>query len=100
MASALKTHIVKVTGVPDELLQLLDDRVAKRHFGGRSQYLRDLMRRDLLDAASANPHPSGGARTVAEAEAIFERIESRDTSHVLPLAPGADSREAIYGDRA
>jgi hypothetical protein len=43
-----KSHVVKVTGVTDELLGLLDGRVRARHSTGRSEYIRDLLRQDLL----------------------------------------------------
>jgi len=99
MSSKTKAHVVKVTGVPDDLLHMLDARVGKRRSGGRSKYVRDLIRRDLLGSVEDRDPQSNGRPTVADAEAIFRRIESRATSHIQPLAPGADSRETIYGDR-
>ncbi|HET6383729.1 MAG TPA: hypothetical protein VFJ58_10080 [Armatimonadota bacterium] len=51
---ALRT--IKVTGVSEELLRLLDDRIRVRHATGRSEYIRELIRKDLLDhAASGAP---------------------------------------------
>jgi hypothetical protein len=43
-----KSHVVKVTGVSDELLGLLDSRVLARHATGRSEYIRELLKRDLI----------------------------------------------------
>ena len=94
----LKTRVVRISGIPEEMLAQPDERVAKRWNGGRSQYVRDLIKQDLLarpERAEMNPV----AQSVDEAMAVFDRIESRDTSRVKPLAPGADSREAIYGAR-
>lgn len=41
-----KSSVIKVTGVPEELLHLLDERVKTRHYAGRSEYIRELIRRD------------------------------------------------------
>jgi len=48
MPQAAKSHIVKVTGITEELLKLLDERVRQRHSTGRAEYVRDLIRRDVL----------------------------------------------------
>jgi hypothetical protein len=48
MAQATKSHIVKVTGITDDLLRLLDERVRQRHSTGRAEYIRELIRRDVL----------------------------------------------------
>ena len=100
MPTPTKTQVVKVTGVPEELLRLLDDQVAKRHYAGRSEYVRELIRKDLLSGAAPSSLPAFGAKSVSEAEAVFARIEARDTANIRPLAQGADSRDAIYADRA
>ena len=99
MASATKTHVVKVTGVSDDLLRLLDVRVSQRHYGGRAEYLRELLRRDLLDRPEASTPSASTARSAAEIASIFSQIDAINTSQIEPLAPGADSREAIYGNR-
>lgn len=39
---------IKVTGVPQDLVALLDDRVKRRHAAGRSEYVRELIRKDVL----------------------------------------------------
>ena len=43
-----KSHVVKITGITEELLGMLDERVRQRHAMGRSEYIRELLRRDLL----------------------------------------------------
>jgi len=98
MATTTKTHVMKITGVPEELLQLVDNRVSERHYAGRSEYVRELIRRDMTEGTHSTKLTDLKPHTEAELSAIFARIESRDWGHVQPLAPGADSREAIYGD--
>ena len=51
----MASHTIKVTGVPEELLQLLDQRIRTRHATGRSEYIRELIRRDVLAAPGAAP---------------------------------------------
>lgn len=48
----MASHTIKVTGVSDELLQLLDQRIQARHATGRAEYIRELIRRDVLPAES------------------------------------------------
>ena len=48
MSTSAKSHVIKITGFPDELLKLLDARVKERHATGRAEYLRELVRKDLL----------------------------------------------------
>jgi hypothetical protein len=48
----MASHTIKVTGVPEELLQLLDQRIRTQHATGRSEYIRELIRRDVLGAAA------------------------------------------------
>jgi len=40
-------HVLKVGGIPDDLLRRIDERVSGRRLGGRAQYIRDLIERDL-----------------------------------------------------
>ncbi|HET6385132.1 MAG TPA: ribbon-helix-helix domain-containing protein [Armatimonadota bacterium] len=44
----MPSHTIKVTGVPEELVRLLDERIKRRHAAGRSEYLRELIRKDVL----------------------------------------------------
>ncbi len=52
-------HTLKVTGVSEELLRLLDDQIRARHVSGRSEYIRELIRRDVL------PIGANGTNTAA-----------------------------------
>jgi len=56
------SHVVKVTGMSEELLELLDARVKQQKATGRAEYIRELIRRDAL-TSSAMPTPQArGAR--------------------------------------
>ncbi len=44
----MATHTIKVTGVSDRLLDLLDRRIEEQHATSRAEYLRELIRRDVL----------------------------------------------------
>jgi len=52
----MPSHTIKVTGVSPELLQLLDERIRAQHAAGRSDYIRELIRKDILEAPA-----NGGA---------------------------------------
>jgi len=49
----MASRTIKVTGISDELLQLLDARVQSQHGTGRSEYIRNLLRRDLLSGSES-----------------------------------------------
>lgn len=49
------SQVVKVTGMSEELLRLLDARVKQQQATGRAEYIRELIRRDALLSAS-QPH--------------------------------------------
>ena len=51
----MATHSIEVTGISDELLEALDRRVRSGRVAGRSEYLRELLARDL----AAEEPPSG-----------------------------------------
>ena len=83
MPQATKSHIVKVTGITDDLLHLLDERVRQRHSTGRAEYVRELIRRDVLGEsvgtfreilapvhAESRKHP----QTEEELEAYFDQV--------------------------
>jgi metal-responsive CopG/Arc/MetJ family transcriptional regulator len=55
------SHVIKVSGVSDELLTRIDDRWKAQHFADRSEYVRDLIRRDILDRETAPKHPESGS---------------------------------------
>lgn len=73
----MATHTIKVTGVGDGLLELLDRRIRERHATGRAEYIRELIRRDVLDPLPAPGrmsevlapvHQEGRARGYTEAD--------------------------------
>ena len=98
MAMNARAHVVKVTGVSDELLRLFDERVRELHYAGRAEYVRELIRRDLLAGNGFRASPNR-SQAVRNAQAVFARIEERGRLGVEPLSPGADSRAAIYADQ-
>lgn len=74
----MATYTLEVTDVPEDLLQLLDQRV-RRQAKDRSAYIRDLLRRDLKSAETAE-------ESMAEALAPF---------HDAIRASGSTEEEAI-----
>lgn len=54
------SHVIKISGVSDELLTRVDATWKSRHFTDRSEYVRDLIRRDVL----ATPSISESAATL------------------------------------
>lgn len=61
-------HTIELTGIPDELLELLDRRVSQAG-GDRTEYILKLLRKDLW----GTPLPSH-ADTVPPAKMTFEEI--------------------------
>ena len=57
----MAAHTIKVTGVSDELLRLLDERVQAQHVTGRSEYIRELIRQDLLPPTNGQAPARGGS---------------------------------------
>jgi hypothetical protein len=58
----MKTHTIEVTGISDELLKLLDERVRQRG-GDRAALVRELIQKELRaappsSAEEAPPHPA------------------------------------------
>ncbi len=52
-------HTIKIFGVSPELLSMVDDRWKGQHYADHSEYVRDLIRRDVVEVAP-------GAVTLAE----------------------------------
>lgn len=52
-------HTIKISGVSDELLSLIENRWRGQHYADRAEYVRDLIRRDIVakDLPSV-PQPS------------------------------------------
>lgn len=57
---------IKVTGISDELLRLLDERVQAEHVTGRSEYIRELIRQDLLSPKNGQPPARGSGGSFRE----------------------------------
>jgi hypothetical protein len=85
MPHATKGHSVKVSGLSDELINLIDARVRERHAAGRSEYIRDLIHRDVLSEPRmslrqilAPVHAEGRALpdTDEDLEAMFEEARN------------------------
>lgn len=45
------SQTIKISGVPDELMRRLDDRWRAEQYTDRSEYIRELVRRDLKAAS-------------------------------------------------
>lgn len=43
----MASHTIRVSGISDELLQRLDEKVRQQHATSRAAYIRELIRRDL-----------------------------------------------------
>jgi metal-responsive CopG/Arc/MetJ family transcriptional regulator len=54
--TAMKSHTIEVTGVSEHLLELLDKRITTQNGSGRSEYVRELIRKDVVEG------PVGGRR--------------------------------------
>jgi hypothetical protein len=46
----MASHTIKVSGISPDLLRLLDERVRTLHATGRAEYVRELIRRDVVPA--------------------------------------------------
>ena len=60
----MASHTIKISGVSAELLKLLDERIQTQQAGGRSQYLRDLIRRDVATAPAPRNAPNSSFREI------------------------------------
>ncbi len=49
------THTIQITGIPEEMLERLDSRARERHVADRSEYVRELIARDLSGGSSVAP---------------------------------------------
>lgn len=75
----MPSHTIKVTGVSDELLQLLDQRIQARHATGRAEYIRELIRRDVL-AEDSQPSSRSFREIVAPVHAATPPDETNEES--------------------
>jgi hypothetical protein len=88
----MASHTIKVTGVPEELLQLLDQRIRTQHATGRSEYIRELIRRDVL--------PSPGAPTGwPSAEMPFRELLAPVQAEAERVGESEDETEAFLREQ-
>ena len=58
----METHTIEIAGIPDELLELLDEQVRQRG-GDRASFIRDLLRKELQRDSqpfAEGPRPHSG----------------------------------------
>lgn len=61
------THTIEVTGIPEEMLERLDSRARERHATDRSEYVRELIARDLSSGPEVSDTPAAKKeKTMAE----------------------------------
>src|SRR4051794_12349048 len=80
--AVMASRTIRVTGVSDELLDLLDRRIRAQHGTGRAGYIRELLRRDLLSESVGQSQrtfreivePIHSATPAAETEAEAEQF--------------------------
>ncbi len=78
------SQVVKVTGMSEELLRLLDARVKQQQATGRAEYIRELIRRDTL---AAGPRPRHARRPKTRRRAETEAEQS------LPAGSGREGQK-------
>lgn len=96
----MDNNTIEVTGIPQHLLKLLDERI-RQTGGDRAGYIRQLIEKDILEASEqqkqpvfqAKPQPFDAEKWAADLRALAEEA---DLIPVLP--PEAFTRESIYGN--
>ena len=100
--SGLHRQTLTVSPLADQLLRQIAVRMGVSKASALERVIREKANTEGIAISSvARPKtiiPSGGARSAAEVYAIAADIAA--LGETATLAPGADSREAIYGDRA
>jgi len=97
----MSSHVIKVTGIPEELLILLDRRIQDQHSTGRAEYIRELIRRDLF-GNSGNVLPINRSPNREEInskewrKALRQWIASLPKRKTPPLSDEAVRRENMY----
>lgn len=74
----MASHTIKLSGVSDELLRLLDERVRAEQATGRSEYILDLIRQDVLSQANGRPSPRTFREIVAPVHAAAPPEETEE----------------------
>ena len=90
--------VVKVTGMSEELLRLLDARVRQQQATGRAEYIRELIRRDVLAPQDHKPkrHKArrrGGATSEQSLLAEYHTLADAELARALSSAEAARLRE-------
>ena len=89
------SQVVKVTGMSEELLRLLDARVKQQQATGRAEYIRELIRRDALAPQERKPkrhkarRPGGSA---SEQSLLAEYHALVDAEMAGTLSPAGQRR--------
>lgn len=83
------SQVVKVTGMSEELLRLLDARVKQQQATGRAEYIRELIRRDTLTPQEQKPRRHKARRRGAppEQSLLAEYHALVDAELERPLSP-------------
>ena len=67
----MPTHTIKISGISEDLLKRMDEKVRKQRAFGRSQYVRDLIRKDVLGEekrVSGHPRPCACAEPLNQGD--------------------------------
>jgi Arc/MetJ-type ribon-helix-helix transcriptional regulator len=90
MPSRVNTHVVKVTGVSDEQIRMLDARVSARRYRGRAEYIRELIRRDALAGS-----PSRLDEVVCALQEQSSKMSEEELDDIFEQA-----RNGVYSENA
>ena len=97
----MDNNIIEVTGIPEPLLKLIDERVREKG-GDRSTYVRNLIERDIFSTSHSKKHtfteldtkrPFDPKQWEADMKLLAQRAEQ-----IPVLLPEAFTRESIYGN--
>ena len=64
---------IKVSGIPDEMARKLDERWRSQHYADRSEYIRELVRRDLRAASLGDFVQQTFGAALMESEETIDR---------------------------
>lgn len=86
-----------------ELLALLDARVKERHAAGRAEYVRELIRRDVLSGQTSAPTPPSEPGLLEEYHALVDqeldgRLFPAQAARLRELEGALDQAEAREGE--
>ena len=89
---------IEVTGVSDELLSLLEDRIRSRRSPGRAAYIRELIRHDLLLAEeNGGPTPDQTFREILAPLHLETRLRGYRDEELMDLLE--EIRDEIYQEK-